>query len=106
MYLIFGTIIVLIIIMFGSSIVSMIKSTASNAKNMNPSNKIGNIWFASLLIVNIFVIIFIYTFYYYKSNAVGTLGPTGNKGYAGIGGEPCYITIPNSKYYAPYTKIQ
>jgi hypothetical protein len=102
MYLIFATVIVLIIVLFGSSIYKLI---VSNVTNSAPSIKIGNLWFVTLLVVNITIIIFIFTFYYSKANAVGKVGPAGDKGKSGSDGEPCMITIPNSMYYAPYTKI-
>ena len=101
MYVIFGTIIVLIIVMFGSSIVTMVKANTSSS---SPNNKLGNIWFISLLLINLCVIIFIYTFYYYKITDSGKLGPTGNKGYKGDDCENCMI--PDCNYYAPYTKIK
>lgn len=99
MYLVFATVIVLIIYMFGSNIVKLI---ISNVENSSSTTKMGNIWFAVLLIVNISIIIFIFTFYYSKINDAGILGASGYKGKAGIDGEPCMITIPNSIFYAPY----
>jgi heme/copper-type cytochrome/quinol oxidase subunit 2 len=103
MYIVFGSIIFIIIVLFGSSIFSMVKTYTSNP---NPSFKIGNLWFITLLIINITVIVFIYTFYYYKSIEVGKLGSDGDRGFKGKEGEPCFITIPNSMYYQNYNKIE
>ena len=103
MYVIFGTIIVLVIVFFGSSIFSMIKTYATNP---NPTVKIGNMWFISLLLINITLVIFIYSFYYYKSTSVGSLGKTGDKGFTGKSGKECIITLPNANYYANYNKLQ
>ena len=100
MYIIFGSIVIMIIILFGSSILSMIKSNISNS---TPNVKMGNIWFATLLIINITIVIFIYVFYYYKSLNMGKNGPTGDKGFPGKNGEMCII--PNCDYYAPYNKM-
>jgi len=97
MYIVFGTVIVLVIVLFGSSIFSMIKSYTSNP---NPSFKIGNMWFIGLLIINLILIIFIYTFYYNKSTEVGKMGATGNKGNTGLPGNDCVFTIPNTKNFA------
>ena len=102
MYIIFGTVIVLVIILFGSSIFSMIKSYTSTP---NPSLKIGNIWFISLLIINLTIITFIYTFYYYKSTEIGKMGGPGNKGNTGLPGNDCVFTIPNSINYADYNRM-
>jgi hypothetical protein len=102
MYLVFAAIIGIIIVLFGSSIITLIKANVSNS---TPSVKLGNLWFSILLIINITIIIFIYVFYYYKTSDAGKLGPTGKKGLNGEEGEPCMITMPNSIYYAPYTKI-
>ena len=102
MYLIFGTVIVLLIFFFGNTVFSIIKTFATNT---NPSVSIGNIWFVGLLIINITIIIFIYTFYYYKSTSIGKDGPTGDKGFTGYIGEPCTIPINNCDFYAPYNTM-
>jgi heme/copper-type cytochrome/quinol oxidase subunit 2 len=100
MYIIFASIVIMIIILFGSGIVSMIKSNVSNS---TPNVKMGNMWFAILLIINISVVIFIYVFYYYKTSKIGKIGPTGDKGFEGVKGETCMI--PNCDYYATYNKM-
>ena len=100
MYIIFASIIIMIIILFGSSILSMI---ISNVSNSTPNVKMGNIWFGILLIINISVVIFIYVFYYYKTSNIGKIGPTGDKGFEGIKGETCMIS--NCDYYAPYNTM-
>jgi len=100
MYIIFGSIVIMIIILFGTSIISMIKS---NVTNSTPNVKMGNIWFVTLLIINICVVIFIYVFYYYKTLNIGKIGPTGDKGFPGKKGETCMF--PNCDYYATYNKM-
>jgi len=102
MFLIFSTIILLIIIMFGNTILSMISTYTTSS---NPNLFIGNFWFVGLIIINIIIIIFIYSFYYYKSTSKGVNGSMGDKGFTGYEGEPCMITIPNSNYYVKYSKI-
>lgn len=103
MYIIFATVILVIIVMFGST---MVKLITSNVSNSPPTVKLGNLWFAVLLIINISVIIFIYVFYYYKSGTVGKLGPTGNRGFDGKDGQPCIITLPDSIFYQPYNGLK
>ena len=102
MYIVFGTFIILIIYLFGSTIVKIFKSYATQS---NIGSQIGNLWFSGLLIINITLIIFIYAFYYYKSNAIGKDGPSGDKGFTGKDGEGCLITIPNNNNYVNYSKI-
>lgn len=102
MYIIFGTVIILIIFLFGNSLITMIKTSMTNSK---PNMLIGNIWFISLLILNIIIIIFIYVFYYYKSTLSGKEGNPGDRGFPGKPGEPCNITISNCNNYAEYNKI-
>lgn len=89
MYIIFGTVIVLLIFLFGSTLLSMIKNYVTNS---SPTVKIGNVWFVGLLLINVIIIIFICGFYYYKSNEIGQHGLTGDKGFAGYEGETCIIT--------------
>jgi hypothetical protein len=100
MYIIFGTIIILVLFLFGSTLYNMLTNYTSQS-----SSKTGNIWFSSLLIVNITLIIFIYSFYYYKSTIVGKDGISGERGFSGKFGENCIITMPNEKYYVEYNKI-
>jgi len=93
MYIIFATVIVLSIVLFGSSVLSIIKTYVSSSTS---SFKIGNMWFSSLFIINFSLILFIYAFYYYKSTSVGNLGPTGDKGFPGYSGDTCIISSQNS----------
>jgi len=81
---------------------SMIKIYTTNP---NPKLLIGNLWFIGLLIINITIIIFMYTFYKYKSLTEGKIGPSGDKGFAGYDGNDCTITIPNSNSFVSYSKI-
>ena len=89
MYLIFATVIVLVIVLFGSSILSMVKNYTTTS---TPVFKIGNIWFITLFLINFTIILFVYGFYYYKSTLVGDLGPTGDKGSPGYSGNNCIIS--------------
>ena len=83
-------IIVLIFVCFWHNLYLILNTYISNA--MKSSNSIiGNIWFISLLIINISIVIFIYMFYYYKSMEKGDSGNEGNKGFDGQPGEPCSI---------------
>lgn len=102
MYIIFACIIILILFLFGNTILYMVKTFTSHA---NPKFQIGNLWFIGLLIINITLIIFIYSFYYYKSNTIGKDGPSGDKGFTGKDGEGCIITLPNNNNYVNYSKI-
>jgi hypothetical protein len=103
MYLLFATVIVLMIVLFGSTIFSMIKTYTINS---NPKFILGNLWFIGLLIINVLIIIFLYSFYYYKSNVVGKDGPSGDKGFNGYDGNECIIPIPNCDIFEKYNKIK
>ena len=97
MYLIFSTVLIIVIFFFGNTIISLIKSYSTNT---NSNIKFCSFWFISLLIINIILIVFIYAFYYYKIDTIGQKGLTGNKGFAGLDGEECIITdsCNNDKY--------
>jgi heme/copper-type cytochrome/quinol oxidase subunit 2 len=99
MYIIFGSVIVMVIILFGGSIFSMVKTYTTNP---NPSFKIGNMWFITLLAINIILIIFIYKFYELKTQEVGKDGAIGDKGNTGKSGKDCIITVANTNNYAGY----
>ncbi len=48
-------------------------------------------WFSSLLLINLAILIFIIGFYYYKISATpGASGPRGYPGLPGIDAGPCY----------------
>jgi hypothetical protein len=89
MFIIFGTIIILLIIFFWHTIYLTISSLTSNANNYIYT---GNLWFVSLLIINLILITFILAFYYYKSNLQGKQGPSGNKGFTGLDGSGCVFS--------------
>ena len=94
MYLIYATAIILIIILFGNTIFTMIKTYTLHP---NASFQYGSPWFIGLLLINIFVLIFIYAFYYYKLNTVGNIGSTGDRGFSGQSGDSC--VFPTSIQY-------
>jgi len=88
MMLIYTAIIGCLIVYFFQTIYIVLTAYSSNAiKSKN--TLIGNIWFISLLIINITIIIFIIMFYYNKSTQPGRSGLDGNKGYPGESGTPC-----------------
>jgi hypothetical protein len=92
MFLILGTIIIMIIIFFWHNIAIMI----SSVNNTGQSSKInqGYIWFIGLLILNITILIFIIGFYYYKSGQTGKPGIDGDRGFPGQSGETAFADIP------------
>jgi hypothetical protein len=97
MYILIGTVFGLIIFLFGSTIVKLFILYAPNDYQK------GNIWFMSLLIINIIVIVFIYIYNYYISNKIGLKGNDGPSGNIGSSGEGCCITDPKQTYYKQYT---
>jgi len=99
MYILVITILVLITYLFGSTIFKLSTSYASNDYQK------GNIWFVSLLIINITVIIFLYLYTKYISNQVGVKGNYGPIGNIGNKGTDCAIPDPKNTYYEEYNKI-
>ena len=102
MYIIFGTIIIIIIVLFGNTLVKIFKTYATQS---NPGSQVGNLWFVSLLLINIFIIGFIYSYYYYKLGLAGNLGPTGGVGLNGQNGDNNIFIDSNCAYYQNYTSI-
>lgn len=102
MWLIFVVALILVVVFFGNTMMTVIKTFFSNQK---PTLQIGNIWFIGLLVVNIIIIAFIYGFYYYKINTNGTQGYTGEPGFTGRDGEECIIVDQNCKYNVPINKM-
>lgn len=51
----------------------------------------GMIWFITLVIINIVLLIFIYIFTYLKTNEHGPVGVGGLKGFPGQDGDVCKI---------------
>ena len=98
MYILIVTVLGLIIFLFGSTIFKLFTSYLSNDYQK------GNIWFISLLIINITVIIFLYMYNYYISNRVGLKGNAGIRGYIGNDGSTCIVTDDKTIYYKHYNK--
>ena len=98
MYIVIITVIVLIIFLFGSTMFKLFTSYSSNDYQK------GNIWFISLLVINIIVIIFLCMYNYHISNKVGLQGNFGPTGQAGSAGVPCYVGESKNKFYKQYTK--
>lgn len=90
MFIIFASLIVIIIILFWQTIYSVITTYASNSSKL-ANTMVGNLWFICLLIINLSIMIFIYIFYYYKSTIKGKIGLDGKKGFEGEPGDPCYM---------------
>jgi len=97
MYIIIASFFIVIFIFFWQTIYNVISAYASNS--LKSSNSIiGNMWFISLLIINLSLIIFIYVFYYNKINTPGDSGNYGDKGFQGEIGKPCYIKDSSCKF--------
>jgi hypothetical protein len=92
MYIIYASLLLIVLVYFGTTIFTVISSVKSNSNN---KVSIGNIWFVGLLIINLILISFTCTFYYYKSKTIGNKGTTGHKGFDGQPGEGCLIPISN-----------
>ena len=91
------TLLVCLVVLFWQSLYIIIKAYASNSltsKNMY----IGNIWFISLLIINIAIIIFIYLFYKHKISNIGLVGIDGPRGLPGEDGDVCMIKAQCNNY--------
>ncbi len=91
MYVIIASLFIIIFLFFWQTIFKLIGSYSSNTKKPANSNSIGNMWFVSLVIINVLTCIFIYIFYYYKTTSPGKIGIDGTQGFPGDSGEPCYI---------------
>lgn len=87
------SLVVVIVAYFGSTILSVVLSSAVSSNN---KISIGNKWFVGLLIINITIIIFICTFYYYIIKVEGDKGATGHIGFDGQPGYECLIPISNT----------
>lgn len=95
MYIVIVTIFILVFVLFGSTIVKLLTSYSSNSQK-------GNVWFISLLIINIFIILFLYGYNYYISNLPGKKGGDGTIGNSGSNGLNCIMTDPKTIYYKNY----
>lgn len=87
MFLIATVIIILLIVFFWNTIYTMLKYLATGKS----TNAI--IWFVSLLILNIIILVFILVFYYYKSNTPGKDGMAGDTGFPGYDGDGGIINM-------------
>lgn len=97
-YIIIATLFIIIATFFSSTIFTVISIGVNN------NFSIGTKWFLGLLIINITLIIFTYTFYYYKLNYEGIKGLTGQKGFDGQSGDGCVIPISNGISNGIYTR--
>jgi heme/copper-type cytochrome/quinol oxidase subunit 2 len=96
MYVIIITIFVLIFILFGNTLIKLYTSYSSNTSQK------GNVWFASLLIINIIIILFLYLYNYYITNREGKEGNIGSPGTVGSNGLNCIMKDPKNAYYITY----
>jgi len=85
MWLIYLSILFVIGLYFFESIKMMISNVVSTKMNT------GFIWFITLVIINIVLLIFIYLFTYLKTNEPGPVGVGGLKGFPGQEGDGCKI---------------
>ena len=97
MYIFYITLLCCVVVLFWQTIYTIIKGYLS--KGVNSSNMyIGNIWFVSLLIINITIIFFIYLYYRNKISNLGRLGIDGPPGLQGEDGELCMIKSQCNSY--------
>ncbi len=99
MYILATTIFILLFFLFGSTIIKLFSSYLSNDYQK------GNIWFISLLIINITIILFLYFYNNYITTQVGLKGNPGDAGNKGNDGDVCIIADPKCIYYEQYNKI-
>lgn len=88
-YLIGGLIFAILFFSY-STIRNLVITIFSNKGNLDGINTY--MWFSSVVIINLLIILFIYLFSRYKSKY--SLGDQGEKGFPGFVGEPggdCYI---------------
>jgi hypothetical protein len=85
MWLVYLSILFVIGLYFFESIKMMISNVVSTKMNT------GFIWFITLVIINIVLLIFIYLFTYLKTNEPGPVGVGGLKGFPGQEGDGCKI---------------
>ena len=85
MWLIYLSILFVIGLYFFESIKMMISNVVSTKMDT------GFIWFITLVIINIVLLIFIYLFTYLKTNESGPVGAGGLKGFPGQEGDGCKI---------------
>ena len=97
MYIFYITLFLCVIVLFWETIFTLIKAYKSNALN-SKNLYIGNIWFISLLLINIAIIFFIYLFYKYKISSIGRLGIDGPRGFPGEDGDECMIKSQCKNY--------
>lgn len=68
------------------------KPTIDTLKGASAYSSQGFTWFISLVLINIFILIFIIWFYYYKSKySVGPPGPRGYEGTRGLNSPDCKV---------------
>jgi hypothetical protein len=97
MYIFYITLLVCVFVLFWQSVYTIIKAYTSNSLN-SKNMYIGNIWFFSLVIVNLTIILFIYLFYRHKISNEGRVGIDGPPGLAGEDGELCMFKSQCNSY--------
>jgi hypothetical protein len=97
MYIFYITLLICVFVLFWQSVYTIIKAYTSNSLN-SKNMYIGNVWFFSLLVVNLTIILFIYLFYKHKISNIGRLGIDGPQGLAGDDGELCMIKSQCNSY--------
>ena len=95
MYILFGAILFVIILLFGSTLFKLITS------NTPMNYQSGTIWFVSLLLINIIIVSFLYYYTNYKANIAGDKGKPGPAGISGRNGEDCKILEEKCINYIP-----
>jgi len=88
MYVIIGSVFLIVILLFWSAI--------QNAVNIMVSSSLssGYVWYFVLLIINIIGLVILVGYFYYLKNKPGNDGMPGNRGFSGVAGDEC--KFPNT----------
>jgi glucan phosphoethanolaminetransferase (alkaline phosphatase superfamily) len=86
MYIIFGAILFAIAYYFSNIIRNIFTTTVTDSKTISRQ---GFIWFGSILMINLIVLVFIVWYYYYIRDKPGAVGKQGFPGLPGNNAKDC-----------------